>query len=30
MGPGGGGDFVAKDQYRNDIWRALGDVEPVP
>jgi hypothetical protein len=28
MGPGGGGDFVAKDQYGNDLWRALGDVGP--
>lgn len=28
MGPGGGGDFAAKDQFGNDIWRALGDVGP--
>jgi hypothetical protein len=28
MGPGGGGDFVAKDGLGNDVWRALGPVGP--
>jgi hypothetical protein len=28
MGPGGGGDFAAKDALGNDIWRALGDIGP--
>lgn len=28
MGPGGGGDFTAKDQFGNDIWRALGQAGP--
>lgn len=26
VGPGGGGDFVAKDQFGNDLWRALGQL----
>jgi hypothetical protein len=30
LSPGGGGDFVAKDQDGNDLWRALGDVGPMP
>jgi hypothetical protein len=28
MGPGGGGDFAAKDALGNDLWRALGEVGP--
>ncbi len=30
MGPGGGGDFVARDQFGNELWRALGHVGPRP
>jgi hypothetical protein len=26
VGPGGGGDFVAKDQFGNDVWRAVGQL----
>jgi hypothetical protein len=26
LGPGGGGDFVAKDRFGNDVWRALGEI----
>jgi hypothetical protein len=28
MDQGGGGDFVAKDRFGNDLWRALGEVGP--
>ena len=30
LGEGGGGDFVARDQSGNEIWRALGAVAPEP
>jgi len=30
LGPGGGGDFMARDPFGNDIWRALGNVGPMP
>lgn len=31
LGPGvSGGNFVAKDQFGNNVWQALGRVEPMP